>query len=1346
MGKFREALNRTTSKASDPLSALGDASGMLALMGMPALAPAAGLLKLGSALGKAVSFLTSSERSWAKEEEPDDLLETTFAGVCHEAFLHAAQACLDEAPFYLSLGRDVLESKLTQAFHIVADLEIDLDEGGPASSYAKVFSVYRKELKALVPDPLFENWLDEVEKKASKRVRNRLADGTPIMGRVSSRFGLGVADAVHALKLAAGISDKVANSSFEEAKSGPQGSSLTPDHQLAKAVEFVIENGDPEKALRQLQAAIATKRPELLSSIRFLSGDAGGIDLPAATQRDWVAELFAEAKAAHAKEDILGAKTLWETLLGRLRHHPDGNREDYFARTAANLGLCHWHLGEKARAQELFAQAYAAAPENKRMRFFGALSLHLKGCDDEAKKLAATLTDEPDGRWLNAEIIGRLEGAAAALAYLAQREPVTENDYTVLCFYLNELGRYAEAHKYAAKGMELFPEAHPILHAAALALAMPFVDRKNEERDFLYARNAEEAAAVTEAARLIEKAVKLAKKVTHFLILHDYYANWASFLSLAGEDQRCLEVVVEAEAVGAAKAGLFSNAFLCASRVGNWAKMDELSEKLRALEGEDRRPALRRRLLTAMLRKEPTLAAAVLQESDELATTDEEISFLRLEVMVVHGLLAELLLALTRHGTRFSNPSAVAFYEGEVAFRAEEWRAAEEKFQLAAKSPEFCLRALSRCGMCAYREGRWQEALDYFSRPGLAREYSCFGGEQAHCLLELGRLDECLGLVGHVRRDPSEPPRRLDELAAAVWVRKGQLSNALPLLERICAGGGRAYFWLKRYEILLRLGRHDEAEHVLQEAEQRFPGEADIQTAVSQKHLWKGSAKDAYIAAHKALALAPDSRDAKLAMGRIALLALTQDPLGKEAADEVMRHALELGLLHKVVVPLKDGEPDIPAFLHVLRKQGGAKRRVDSWLIFKQVNQPLTLFANIHGIGIATLWAALTASKGYFVHASVGTRDSQNLARATARRALGGDVVIDAVGLLTCDALDLWDVVPELFRTILVPESVAEAFFNESTQLRPAWLRAFAINQPPRLTGEADLPPEFIDQIAARLQRILGRIGAPPFRRVALSSDEKSRWVRHTKLRQLDLATFAACAVAKRERCPVWADDIVVSGISVGTLKLQSFPTWALLAEAADTRRISGAQRHLKTVRLAELNYRFTPLWMLDVILAYQDHDGSEPKASDERFFAAIRDTDYSGTSASSMLGFVCADLLFRSSSRGQSWSVFAAEQLAAWVAQPQVYVDFCSGAADALEHAPGLYFGLIRTASTRLAAANARLFLKQARLVAMRKIKAPDCTFCHSWHGALLAFEQLSPPANGLPRWWSGLTKVSNG
>jgi hypothetical protein len=201
-----------------------------------------------------------------------------------------------------------------------------------------------------------------------------------------------------------------------------------------------------------------------------------------------------------------------------------------------------------------------------------------------------------------------------------------------------------------------------------------------------------------------------------------------------------------------------------------------------------------------------------------------------------------------------------------------------------------------------------------------------------------------------------------------------------------------------------------------------------------------------------------------------------------------------------------------------------------------------------------------------------------------------------------------------------------------------------------------------------------------------------------------------------------------------------------LLAEAAAAGRISGAQRHRKIVRLAQLNYRFTPLTMLDIMWAYGNHDGSEPTFLDERFFDALRDTSYPGTSASSMLGFVCAGLLFRCSSRGQSWGVFAADQLSTWDPQPQVYADFCSGAADALEHAPGLYFGLVRTASSRLAAANARLLQKHARIVARRIISDPERTFSRSWRAALDAFEQLMPLAAARRSWSSGPGKSSDG
>lgn len=1335
MGSFRRLVNSTADKFGSPASALGDVAACLGATGLEGAAGAAGLIKVTAGLSKAVAFLTDDERSWNGKPEPDDFLETTFNTLCHDAFVSITVESFQSLPANTKATKAEWEQRLLKAFEEITDVEIDFDKVGPGGTANTLFHLYESKLITCASsDVATEDWLKDIRQRAYKRVMHRLTDGSKTMVRLQGRISMGSAEQVSQLT-------HRFDAFAENASRGPvpriteQGGlrDVETDNKVAQNIDVVVETKTINHAdFKKLQGIVSAINSDWIKYVRLPAMELETVDEEKGKSRDWIAEFFAAAKATHDRGETQNALALWQALHGRLRNTEEGKREDYAARTSANLGLCHLHLGEKQQARDRFHEAYATAPHNPKMRFFGALGLHLADDHQAARPLAEELVKNhlelPDIRWLMAGILGHVDGHPAAIAFLRQHDPVTENDYTALCHHLNEDGLYAEAHTLAMAGSLRFPESHPLLHAAAYALAVPVIDRKTRERDYLYVRNSDERRAAEEAASLTTKAIELARRTHHRLVLPDYYANLVSFLSLTGENQRCLDIAAEASALSADNGALLSNVFLCAARVNDWAKMEQFMQKLRDRDGTDSPAHHRRQLLHAMLKRDASTLDQALADTVACSAEDAEISFIRLEAMLSARRWDETSSALKIHRERFGEEAGVFFIEGDLAMHNKLWRIADAKFTEAGRSLEFNHRARGMRGMVAYREERWADALEFFMRPDLAREYSMHLGEQAHCLLELGRYEECVTVVQLARASNGEPDRKLDEIEAASLVRQGRFSDALPCIVRVCEHRDSAYFWLKRYELLMRLNQTAEANRVLVEAEKSYRGDPDLQVAICHRHLHEGNTRPAYEAARCALALAPRSRDAKLAMGRIAMLAMQDKELSQDEVAEVLRYATETGLVKPIIMPLKDGEPDVPAFLENLRKVTGRRghKPVDPWNWFKNFGQPLTIGCHTLGLGVTAVWSAIIESRGYTVNAAFGDGYAQRLDNAAAQGSIHGEVVIDAVAVLTCDLLNLWDLLPALFTKIYIPDSVAEAFFRELMQARQKWSRAYSIGKLPHLTGEQALTEESHTRMLERLERVAERINRPPFVRVIVTDRTEERWRRYRKLRGLSIDALESAAVAWQVSRPLWSDDIYVSATAAAAFHVNRFPSCALLSAAAKIGLIAPALAREKSLSLACHNYRFTPVTNAAVMEAYTSRtDG--PSAKDSRLFDSIVNTSFPKRPASGLLGYVAAKMIFYSGNHGLQWRDFAVDQLLQWAPKRFVYEEFCCGVAESVTHAPELFFGIIRAAVFRMDEANAKRFLAVATTVA-REYAVIDLGMARRWTSALKSFEQHPP------------------
>lgn len=141
-------------------------------------------------------------------------------------------------------------------------------------------------------------------------------------------------------------------------------------------------------------------------------------------------------------------------------------------------------------------------------------------------------------------------------------------------------------------------------------------------------------------------------------------------------------------------------------------------------------------------------------------------------------------------------------------------------------------------------------------QPGHAQAWQLLGAT----LQQLARHGEALAALRQAHRLAPDNPRVLEALAESEF-HAGYPEDALPLWTALLAGRpddpGVA---LRTAETLNRLGRHDEARGVLQQAHHRMPQAGDIWMALAQTEEDAGDRDAAREAYRAALALHPDWR------------------------------------------------------------------------------------------------------------------------------------------------------------------------------------------------------------------------------------------------------------------------------------------------------------------------------------------------------------------------------------------------------------------------------------------------------------------------------------------------------
>jgi tetratricopeptide (TPR) repeat protein len=1292
---------------SKPLAALFSLWGKLQKEGVVETGLPAAALDVAPILGEVVTFLTSKDRSWMKGSEPEGYLEIVFSAICHDAYLKIvrARAQAEDAENVGFVGD--WRTALALGFRAVAEQELDVAKDGPAKAAEPVFAALKADLcihpacRGVEP----ETW-EEINRRAHRELQQRLANLDDTAVRLRAYFEVG--DYNRSARIAEGWPER---SALDIAESPEPGRELEPLPPVGSPVLTTLPDfakgadvSHMRMILQAIHPAYALRLDALVASAAAETG----------ATRDWIEEFFADARSKHESRYYAEARSRWLALKERLQGTPDATRADYLARVTANLGVCDWHEGRTEEAQAWFAEARRLAPHHPKMRYFGALADHLAGRDEPAlatlDELVETDFTEPQLRFLRAHILGKLQGHAAAVVFLEQGPLDSAEAYAAMCHHLNEAGRFGDAQRIAEEGISRYPDNHALHHSLAFSLTHDILQRKAAEHDHLYVRNEAEEARVARAVEHAQKALDLARALSDRSVIRDYYANVAGYLRLAAQDRKALALLPEAEKQDAVSLHLLVNLFISAAHAGDDTRLDELLVRLK--EREDGVEHHRRCLLVAMLKKDPALFAQVWADSEAAAKQDLTLSLLRIEACLSLNDKVAATAAIREHRLHHAKDRSVAFVEAELAQGEGRTEDALALCREAEGFSEIFHRAIDLRGLILFRAERWEAALETWKRPGLDPIRSPRALFIGRCLYGLERYEACLELATQadaLEQDDKESLGFL-ELRMAALTCLGRFQAALPLLEELCRCMDRPGLWLKRHEVLLRLGRTAEAAAVILEAGQRHRADADIQVALSAHHAREGDARLAFQAARLAHALEPESEEARHAIGRIAPLNLVRPALKAEEEAEVQRHAEAIGLLRPIFLPMKNGVPDVPAFLDQLARATKGRAAARQTLapggraaLFRNIGQALTIGSHLLGVGVPALWTSLKHSRHHLICAARGKAELLRQDEREAFAALGGEIVLDATALLTADLLGMWDVLPRLFSVIHVPEETADALFADmmsARQVLPLFPLASGL---PQLEGEEPPSRSMLEELIRRLETICAHVSRAPFRRTPITATTRERWARNRRLNRVPAAVVTSLMLSDQEARPLWSDDLFFTATARAHLRRSAFPSQALLRAAARASHISLESEAELGVELAAHGYHFTSLDRAALRREINRWSGA-PDRRHLRILQSMIDTSFESTKASVVLGLACAQGAFCATGHSEAWRTLAGNILRQWTPRRDTYRGFCEGAARALRHSPPTFFGLIKSVGPHLAPASLEVFFEEALEVARRR------------------------------------------
>jgi len=962
---------------------------------------------------------------------------------------------------------------------------------------------------------------------------------------------------------------------------------------------------------------------------------------------------LAELKNGSAQK----AREVFAIVVERLESLGVENHRNLYFRSKSNLGIASYLCGEAAGfAAACLEDAFPYSDGSLKGRTNKALVFSLRGDDGKALiVLDGILVESPghfDAASQKADCLGRLGRDAEALSALQGIAPENLEQKNVLGMTLLGLHDYEGASAVAEAILDEAPDNPWAKQMLAEAIATPLINRFNADKITSRFRSPDHLADMQKAIALLEDALVGIRRSERPAMIAATLSNLCGFCCAAGEIDKSLRYSEEAAIAGNLEEPLLRNRYLAAMRGGQYELALSTAEALGCHMPPEESLAMRLEALKALRRHPEALKLvqdAKLQNSGILPS-----AHLR---MLEVGITLELpdIEAAEQLGKQltadFPEDTLVWLVAADIA-RERKGQSEEGFLQKAiacAVSPGLKMECLGMLGVFYGKQGKWLESLDCFLPAGCGANYRTpYLVEAATCCFNLGRHQQSLELSSS-RLDQGYDSAACD-LAIQSCLAMFELEKAKDFANRMRREDPRneTAAWAYLAHLEFRLGKPEAARKLLVAALQKGGPESKLLILLSNVCLRLGRHEESLKHAFHALQLA-DEQHLLQAHRTVMSVAFSLPENFKVSRSD--RRKIRKSLLHMVSVE-GSGLVEIPMdhdfgeIRKILRLQEDAAK--EGHRMFSEKGFPVYVLAKLSGHDLYDIWRTLTSGQGFRVNMAEGSREEQD---SQFQRALDCDgIVVDATALFTFHSLGLLDVLPIIFRKIVVSFPT----FEYLRDLLDAARHGPPTNGTLALEGEGFRLQQFEPGSRERdkqefLAPILQFLNSPSVEKRGFSAPEE----RNEAADVLGLCSpqaFATLVVAKTTGLPVLCDDTGTLQIAKSGFNIQGFCSQAALRAAVSRLCLRHEIYADAVVKLFESNYHFVSE-DADCLITHLSQKGWELTPTIVRMFERFDNGTANEQACCTIMGHVVAHAWMRARgpvSDSVRWLNFICERLRA--------------------------------------------------------------------------------------------------
>lgn len=949
----------------------------------------------------------------------------------------------------------------------------------------------------------------------------------------------------------------------------------------------------PDQATPQ-RSSVSTTSPQLSSISSFSQ------PFPLNTGSDFIKEDFERGLNELRNGSARKAKEIFTTVVERLEKIGIDNYRNLYFRAKSNLGISSYLCGNDIDlATTCLEEAFQYSDGSLKGRTNKALVCSLHGNDKQAlvilNGILAETPDHFDALAQKADCLGRLGRKAEAISILRAIQTEDPEQKSVLGMTFCGLDDHEYVAITAKSILEKTPDDPWAKYMLAQSIAVPLIERFNEDKISSAFRTKADRDALQEAIKLLESALVAIRKSERPDMIAATFSNLCGYCCAAGDIKKSLKYAEEAMKIGNPHKSLHQNRFLAALLDGEFELALSSAEVLGAELPEQEAMTLKFECLRSLGRNKEALdilGAYKTRNPDALLST--RLRILEVEINLHVPDLEEAESLCSKLTADSPDDPFVWLTAANVAHDLGNTTEEEYLKKAISRSLQPGLRKefLGMLGVYYGKQSKWLEALECFVPEGEGPLYNTpYLVEAATCYFNLGKHHQSL-LLCTARLEKEYDPAACD-LAIQSCLAMFELDKAKMFAERMAREDhiNEPAGWGYLAHLEFRLGKPEEARKLLLGAIKRRTNEASLLILLSNVCLHLGRSKEALQFAFQALDVADDKN---LLNAHRAVLAVG---LGFEGDS-----SLETGDAQKIILSLNyltsvdnsgltaiPFEPDFAYLREVLRSQQVAA--ADGKRMFLEQGLPVYFLSHMSGLDIYDTWKVLTAGHGFHVIMALGSKEEQDTQLERASTCEG--VVLDATALLTLRMLGLLSILPQIFKRVVVSYPTFEYFRNliALSSFGPQSSGTIALDGDRFQMNEVETGSKEQEK-REFLSPILEFLNSSSVERHGLVQPEQPNEVQYL-FKTTSPQAFASLIVAKTTGLPLLCDDVGTLQIAKLGFDVEGFCSQAALRVGVTRRLIQQDEYADAIFLLFSSNYKFVSD-DLDTLISYLSRNGWE--------------------------------------------------------------------------------------------------------------------------------------------------------